>query len=310
MEAVSSTDRLGRRYTELRVSGRVVSGTAMPYGEVADRGVFQETFVQGAFGPVNEIDATLNVMHEGTRLIARTGGGGLQFRDTAGGLLASAELPRTKDADDALTLINRGVLRGLSVEFRAVTDRIEGNLRRVVKATLQGLGIVDRPAYDGAGGLEVRVAGRVLRGLIPKGSRLGCKCQGPTCSAVTFADDAFDVSESVIAVNGSYGAPLASARRGGVRVKDTDRGLEVEIDVPDNEMGDGLLEMAQAVPVYVRPFLDNDLSEYDQTGDVRLFTKARVRAFIVGATDADEGQNAVQVTVPRRENRRILWPSL
>ena len=311
MEAVSSSHRVERRFTELRVAGRTVSGTAMPYGEKTDRGAYIETFEPGAFGPVGKIDATLNIMHEERRLVARTGGGGLVFRDTPGGLLAAADLPATRDANDALTMVKSGVLRGLSVEFHAEVEKWSNELRRVVKATLGGLGLVDRPAYVGSEGLEVRVAGRVLRGLIPTQRRLGCKCQGPTCNAVEFAPDAFEVAEGALAVNGSYGAPIASARRGAVRTRTTEAGLVVEVDIPDSEVGDGLLEIAEAVPLYVRPFLDPELSEYDQTGDLRTFSKARVRAFIVGTTDADQGQVEVKVTrSPTRQTRRALWPSL
>ena len=132
----------------------------------------------------------------------------------------------------------------------------------MLKAVLLGLGIVDRPAYETAGGLQVRralefrVSGRTLTGLIPTGRRLGCKCQGPTCEAVQFDQDAFEVAEGALAVNGSYGAPIASARRGGVRYTKTPAGLAVEIDIPDNEVGTGLIEIAEAVPVFVRPFLD------------------------------------------------------
>ena len=288
----------------------------MPYGDIADRGMFRETFEARAFGPAEKLDTTLNVMHVESRLVARTGGGGLIFRDTAEGLQASAELPATTEGDDTLTLINRGVLRGFSVEFRAIQDRFEGSLRRIARAALLGLGIVDRPAYQGAEGLQVRralefrVRGRTLTGLIPTGRRLGCKCQGPTCNAVEFADDAFEVAEGVLAVNGSYGAPIGSARRGDVRFTKTPAGLAVEIDIPDNEIGTGLIEIAEAVPVFVRPFLDPDASSYQQTGDLRTFTRARVRAFIIGTTDADEGIPEAKIRTPTRQTRRALWPSV
>ena len=72
-----------------------------------------ETFAPGAFGPPENIDAVVNVMHQEDRLVARTGGGGLHFVDTEAGLLASAELPVTAEGNDVLTLINRGVLRWL-----------------------------------------------------------------------------------------------------------------------------------------------------------------------------------------------------
>ena len=290
----------------------------MPYNDVADRGMFRETFEAGAFGPAEKLDTTLNVMHVESRLVARTGGGRADIPRHRGGATGERRASRGPSrVTTPLTLINRGVLRGFSVEFRAIQDRFEGSLRRVMRAALLGLGIVDRPAYQGAEGLQVRralefrVRGRTLTGLIPTGRRLGCKCQGPTCNAVEFAQDAFDVADGVLAVNGSYGAPIGSARRGDVRFTKTPAGLAVEIDVPDNEIGTGLIEIAEAVPVFVRPFLDPDASTYQQTGDLRTFTRARVRAFIVGTTDADEGIPEAKIRTPTRATRRaVLWPSL
>ena len=55
-----------------------------------------------------------------------------------------------------LELVRSGVLRGLSVEFRAIRDRFVGDLREIGRAVLDGLGLVDRPAYAGSVGLEVR----------------------------------------------------------------------------------------------------------------------------------------------------------
>ena len=99
--------------------------------------------------------------------------------------------------------------------------------------------------------------------------------------------------------------------RGDVRFTKTAAGLSVEIDIPDSEIGNGLIELAEAgVPVFVRPFLDPDASTYQQTGDLRTFTRARVRAFIIGATDADEGIPEAKIATPTRQTRRALWPSV
>ena len=310
MELVQNEARLIRRAygRELRIAGRTVSGIAAPYGDRADRGAFIETFEPGAFPEADRADVVANIMHREDRVIGRTDGGGLVLRDTPEGLLAAVTLDTTRDGDDALKQVRSGVLRGWSVEMRVVRARMDGALRRVQRAALVGLGLVDRPAYPLAEGLEVRVAGRTISGVIATGRRLGCKCQGPTCNAVEFDADAFEVNDSVLAVNGGYGAPLASAKRGTVRHRMTAAGLAVEIDVPDGEVGEQLIELADAVPLFIRPFLDREASEYEQTGDLRKYTKARVRAFIVGATDADEGMP--EATVGRRENRRQLWPSL
>ena len=53
-------------------------------------------------------------------------------------------------------MIRDGTLTGLSVEFRSVAERFTGDLRQIIRATLGGLGMVDRPAYSGSAGLEVR----------------------------------------------------------------------------------------------------------------------------------------------------------
>ena len=110
----------------------------------------------GAFGDVSRLDTTLNILHRQDRLVGRTGGGGVVFRDTPGALLMAATMPTTRDGDDALELVRSGVLRGLSVEFRTLRDRFVGDLREIGRAVLDGLGLVDRPAYPGSVGLEVR----------------------------------------------------------------------------------------------------------------------------------------------------------
>ena len=119
-------------------------------------GAFRETFMPGAFGDVAQLDTTLNILHRQDRLVGRTGGGGVVFRDTPGALLMAATMPATRDGDDALELVRSGVLRGLSGEFRTLRDRFVGDLREIGRAVLDGLGLVDRPAYPGSVGLEVR----------------------------------------------------------------------------------------------------------------------------------------------------------
>ena len=308
-------DVVERRFTEFRAEGRTLSGVVVPYSAPTNiwdgERRFREQFEPGSFGDVLRIDATMNLMHLPSRIIARTGGGGLRLIDTPTDLRAFATLEDTRDGDDALRMVRARILRGFSSEFRARRETFEGDLRRIFEASLSGIGVVDRPQY--VEGLEVRVRGRVLTGLIPTGRRLGCKCQGPTCNAVTFDGDSLEVLDSVIAVNGGYGSPLASARRGGVRWRSTPEGLVVEIDVPDNEVGEQLLEVADAVPVYVRPYLDRERSRYEQDGDLRRYSLAIIRALIVGATDADEGLSEIAVRAGRESRatrRRVLWPSL
>ena len=146
-----------RRFSELRAEGRTLSGVAVTYGETARIGSFSERFEPGAFGDVSGLDVILNVQHQRARPIARTGGrdpgGGLTLIDSPESLRMRADLPPTREADDALALVRSRVLRGLSVEFRAIRDSWENgrSLRVIHEAKLGGLGLVDSPAYPGSG---------------------------------------------------------------------------------------------------------------------------------------------------------------
>ena len=145
-----------RRSFEFRAdeSGRI-EGVAIPYnspGTVAD---FSERFAPGS---ISFQDVILNLQHDRKRPLARTDGGGLELRDGPDALRAKIELPDTADGRDVRTLIQRRVLRGLSVEFRAIRDSWQGNERTIYEAELSGLAIVDRPAYAGATVAEIREA--------------------------------------------------------------------------------------------------------------------------------------------------------
>ena len=90
----------------------------------------------------------LNVQHDRGRVLARTGGGGLTLNDTPESLEIRAELPETAEANDTLALIGAGILRGLSLEFQALRERMEGPTRVIQSARLIAIGVVDRPAYQ------------------------------------------------------------------------------------------------------------------------------------------------------------------
>ncbi len=137
------------RFLECRADGRVITGAALQYGDVAriSRGR-QETFAPQPFGDVSRLDILANIQHNRQRMIARTGGGGLELTDSRERLQVRADLPRTTDADDALELVKTGILRGWSIEFDSLREENRSNLRRIVKADLGGLGLVDFPAYS------------------------------------------------------------------------------------------------------------------------------------------------------------------
>ncbi|MDD9980193.1 MAG: HK97 family phage prohead protease [Gammaproteobacteria bacterium] len=131
-----------RRYADFRVSGRTLSGRAIPYGEVSPD--FAERFLPGAFGP--ELPTVpLNLQHDTT--IELIPAGGLALTDGPRALEVRAELP---EGSAALALVRRGALTGFSVEFHAESERREAGIRVIERARLVGVALVDKPGYPGA----------------------------------------------------------------------------------------------------------------------------------------------------------------
>lgn len=148
-----------RRSIEFRNEGDggLVSGIVIPYRQSAKIGTaFTERFEPGA---VSFGDVIANLHHDRAQPLARTGGGGLTLEDGPDALRARIELPDTGLGRDARELVRRGVLRGLSAEFRATGERWEGSERVITAANLTGLAIVDRAAYAGSTIEEARAAG-------------------------------------------------------------------------------------------------------------------------------------------------------
>ena len=132
---------------ELRAEGRRLIGTVIRYGEVGDPG-FPEAFQRGAFKE-GVADVLLNLQHDRRAMLARTPTT-LLLMDGAEELRMIATLPQTRLADDVLALVNARVLRGLSVGFHAIRERLEGDRRIIERAMLDHIAVCDRPAYAGS----------------------------------------------------------------------------------------------------------------------------------------------------------------
>ena len=146
-----------------RQDGRRLQGTAIRYGDVARTPLGPERFERGAFGDVQAVDAILNIQHDRRKPLVRTDGGGLTLTDSATALTIRAELPNTQESNDALELVRMRVLRGLSIEFEALRERVENGIRVISRAALIGIGLVDRPAYRDSL-VEIRQDGLGLSG--------------------------------------------------------------------------------------------------------------------------------------------------
>ena len=124
------------RFLGMRQAGRVLSGTAIRYGDVARIGGQREKFLPGSFPGVEGADVLLNRQHKRERPLARSQGGGLTVSDSPQALSIRAELPSTVDSDETLELVKSGVLRGLSIEFEALRESQENGTRVVTLAKL------------------------------------------------------------------------------------------------------------------------------------------------------------------------------
>ena len=108
--------------------GRRISGVLLAYGVVAVLPWGEEKFEPHAFD-VYGADVSLTIQHDRSRPVARTGAG-WTLRNSSKALSMEAEILRTREGDAALVNIKGGVLRALSVEFRAVAERQEAGVRR------------------------------------------------------------------------------------------------------------------------------------------------------------------------------------
>ena len=124
-----------------------LSGKAIVYNDVATLPFGKEVIDRGAFGDVSNSDIILNRQHDRSKPLARTGGGGLEVIDSPTELRLTADLPDTPTGREAMTLVRSGVLRGFSIEFRALSEYTRDRVLHVEKGTLVGIALVDRPAY-------------------------------------------------------------------------------------------------------------------------------------------------------------------
>lgn len=93
-------------------------------------------------------DVILNISHDSSRPLCRYPNAGLSFVDGPVDLRMEAILPPTGDGRDVTTLIERGVMQNLSVEFVAKSENWEGSHRTITSAVLHGLAVVCVGAYS------------------------------------------------------------------------------------------------------------------------------------------------------------------
>ena len=223
------------RYAEFEQDGRTLVGTALRYGDVSTQNQTcgPERMEPGVFGDVANADVILDMMHQRTRPIARTGGGGLALTDSPEALTIAATLPETRDGDDALRMVEAGILRGFSPMFFPRRERMEGNTRVISSAYMPRIGLVDTPAYGESLVAEIRQAGEGLAGEFLYDTDTVISATGKvrkeriSPGAFTYAVNAEDREINLIL--GSNERPLASKKAGSLVLKDTPKSLQFRV---------------------------------------------------------------------------------
>ena len=127
-----------KRFIEMRATGSTLQGTVIKYGKPSLVEGFRESFVPGAFGGQLP-DIRLNLQHTDQPV-----SDAIQWRDSA----ESLDFVASGVAPGVIRLVERGALRGASVEMRVRDEVREAGTRVIRRAELVGLGVVDRPAHD------------------------------------------------------------------------------------------------------------------------------------------------------------------
>ena len=229
------------RFSELRSEDRQLIATIVSYGDVAVVGGQPEMFAVGAFGPdVATRDVILNSMHQRTVPLARVGAG-LELRDASDALRMTATLPDTPTANEVLTLVRTGVLRGVSLEFQSKRERLDESGTRIIEsAEIVGVGVVDRPAYPASvveARAEIRQDGDTLIAIFPFNQPLTTRDRGTVRKAQWQPDSwrfALEDLEREISLNlGKFetSTQLASRKGGTLRLQPTADELRMEADI-------------------------------------------------------------------------------
>jgi len=215
------------RQAEFRAEADGLSGTILRYGDEATIGRVRERFEPGS---IRFEDVILNIMHDRKQPVARTGTPYLTLQDGAERLEMSARYPDTIYGRRAQELVDAGILRGLSVEFIPVQERMQGGVRVISQAALHGVGLVDRPAYpqstlnrDLVVPLQYRATSGLFAELLFNAPFIVSLAQRRKLEVAGL----LELAEDIFLLDGyDYNRALASSAAGSMHVERTARGLQ------------------------------------------------------------------------------------
>jgi HK97 family phage prohead protease len=153
--AILPADETELRFsTEIRSTGRVLSGLAAPFGKPTTIGGFTETIMPGAFKASLAANADVRCLvdHNDDKLLGRTRSGTLRLFEARAGLCFELDVPNTTLGNDILTLAQRGDLSGMSFGFSVPKGGDAwptNNTRELRSVNLAEISVLHRlPAYD------------------------------------------------------------------------------------------------------------------------------------------------------------------
>lgn len=143
------------RHIEMRLDNDAegtIRGIAVPYGQTADIGSYQEQFAPGAIRSVEDVKLFYGHQHDELPI-----GKVIEGRDTEEGFEIVAKLTKgVQRADETLALMRDGVLNKFSIGFKPVEQTREGKVITRTLVELFELSVVPWPAFAGAGITQVR----------------------------------------------------------------------------------------------------------------------------------------------------------
>ena len=150
---MSAAANIERRFaTELRSSGRKLSGYAATFNTEADLGAFRERISVGAVRNALGGDILALLDHDAGKVLGRTRTGTLELREDSRGLAFTLQLPDTQAGRDVIALAERGDLGGMSFGFTVPEggEAWEGETRTLTEILLREISVVSAwPAYEG-----------------------------------------------------------------------------------------------------------------------------------------------------------------
>ena len=155
--------------------------------------------------------------------------------------------------------------------------------------------------------LHVSVMGRGQAGEAGKGMT----------STIEFEEGSLEIPDDLVAIWKNFAAPLASTRKGTLRIGSGATGLSIELDIPSTSWGDDIVAASAGVEIYARPVFDAteiEATEIVRNGEtIARLSRVPVRAILVGPTPNSRGWPEVDITpsedrkIPLSRRERFAW---